>query len=73
MSEKGNNQTLETILSHRSVRRYKEQPIPESVMKTVLHAASRASTTGNMQLYSIIVNQDEEMKKKIAPTAPNTP
>ncbi len=73
MSERESNHTLETILSHRSVRRYKEQPIPESVMEQVLHAATRASTTGNMQLYSIIVNQDEEMKKKIAPAHFNQP
>ena len=73
MSERESNHTLETILSHRSVRCYKEQPIPDSVMEQVLHAATRASTTGNMQRYSIIVNQEEEMKKKIAPAHFNQP
>lgn len=61
------NETLHTLISHRSVRAYTSQPIAEETLQQVLQAASRASTTGNMQLYSIIVNQDEAMKRKIAP------
>lgn len=61
------NETLQTIHAHRSIRAYTEQPISEETLQQVLSAATRASTTGNMQLYSIIVNQDGEMKKRIAP------
>lgn len=67
------NHTLETIHAHRSIRKFTEQPISEEVLQQVLKAASRASTTGNMQLYSIIVNQDAEMKKRIAPAHFNQP
>lgn len=67
------NPTLETLVNHRSVRAYADRPVPEETLQQVLHAATRASTTGNMQLYSIIVNQDAEMKRKIAPAHFNQP
>ena len=67
------NNTLHTILSHRSVRQYSQHPVSEETLRQVLEAATRASTTGNMQLYSIIVNQSEEMKQRIAPAHFNQP
>ena len=35
------------------------------MLTTILESATRASTTGNMQLYSIIVSKDEEMKRRL--------
>ncbi len=55
--------TLQTILSHRTIRKYKNDPLPENVLKDILNAAVRTSTTGNMQVYSIIVTQDPEKKE----------
>jgi nitroreductase len=31
----------------------------------IMEAASRASTTGNMQVYSIVVTSDEEIKRQL--------
>ena len=67
------NPTLGVLMNHRSVRAYADRPIPEETLQQVLQAATRASTTGNMQLYSIIVNRDPEMKRKIAPAHFNQP
>lgn len=58
---------LETLLGHRTIREYSNKPISDDLLTKILEAAVRGSTTGNMQLYSIIVNKDEEMKKKILP------
>ncbi|MBP7102114.1 MAG: nitroreductase family protein [Bacteroidales bacterium] len=58
---------LETILGHKTIREYSNRPIPEEIETKILEAAVRGSTTGNMQLYSIIINKEEEMKKKILP------
>ncbi|MEG1498792.1 MAG: nitroreductase family protein [Bacteroidales bacterium] len=58
---------LSPIFQHRSIRKYKNQAISEEVLHLLLEAGSRASTTGNMQLYSIIVTQDTEQKKALAP------
>lgn len=64
---------LETIMNHRSIRNYKDTPVSEKELNEILEAGTRASTTGNMQLYSVVVTQDEEMKKKLAPTHFNQP
>ena len=45
----------------------------EEVLQQVLKAACCGSTMGNMQLFSIIVTQDEEMKRKMAPFHFNQP
>ena len=56
---------LETIKNHRSIRKYKNTPISNEVLDNILEAASRTSTTGNMQVYSIIVTQDEARKSDL--------
>jgi len=58
-------ETLKTILEHRTIRKYKNEPVSDELLKQLLEAGSRASTTGNMQVYSIIVTRDEERKKKL--------
>lgn len=57
----------DTLLNHRSIRKYKPDPIPNSILDYILEAGIRASTTGNMQLYSIIVTAEDEMKEKLSP------
>ncbi|MDR2009688.1 MAG: NADPH-dependent oxidoreductase [Bacteroidales bacterium] len=59
---------IKEIFEHRSIRKYKNEPIPDNVMTSILNAACRASNTGNMQVYSIIVTTDNEIKKALAPT-----
>ena len=56
-------QMMEPIFSHRSIRKYNPEPVSESQLQTILEAATRASTTGNMQCYSIVVNRDPEVRK----------
>ncbi len=55
------------ILNHRSIRKYKTDKISEETLKLILDAGIRASNTGNMQAYSIIVTQDEAMKNQLLP------
>jgi|WetSurMetagenome_2_1015567.scaffolds.fasta_scaffold90430_2 nitroreductase len=59
------NDTMKTILEHKSIRKFQNKEIDESILNQILEAASRGSTTGNMQVYSIIVTRNEEHKKKI--------
>ncbi len=56
---------LETILNHKSIRKYKTDAIAKKVLDKVLEAGSRASTTGNMQVYSIVVTTDERIKEEL--------
>ena len=55
----------ETIFSHRSIRKYKEKAIDDKIMNDILLAGTRASTTGNMQVYSMVVTKDESIRKKL--------
>jgi nitroreductase len=57
--------TITTILKHKSIRNFKPTLIQDTILNKILEAGTRASTTGNMQVYSIIVTKDEENKKKL--------
>ncbi len=57
---------LNTLLQHRTIRKYTDKDISEELLNTILEAGCRASTTGNMQVYSIVVNRDAAMKKELA-------
>jgi nitroreductase len=50
---------IETIHQHRSIRKYKPDDIPQDLLQEILEAGIRASSSGNMQSYSIIVTQDK--------------
>ena len=55
------------LFKHRSIRKFRPTPIPEEVLRECLEAASRASTCGNMQLYSLVVTRDETLRERLAP------
>jgi nitroreductase len=63
----------EVLFNHRTIRKYKETPIPPEVLRKILEAGTRASTTGNMQVYSIIVTTDSRIKSALAPCHFNQP
>ena len=56
---------IEAIRLHRSIRSYRPDQIKPDLLDQVLHAATRASTTGNMQVYSIVVTQEPDLKKQL--------
>lgn len=58
---------IKAILQHRSIRKYQQKAIPEPLLRSILEAGIRASTTGNMQVYSIVVTTDQEVKEKLLP------
>lgn len=49
----------------RSVRLFEKKEIPDSLINSIIEKAMRAPTCGNMQLYSVIVTREDEMKKKL--------
>lgn len=58
---------MNAIMNHRSIRKYKSTPIDEATINEILLAGTRASTTGNMQVYSIVVTTNPEIKQQLAP------
>ena len=61
------------LFKHRSIRKFRSTPIPEDVLHEILEAASRASTCGNMQLYSVVATRRPESKKALSELHFNQP
>ena len=61
------NDLYDVIHSHRSIRKYRPDPISDDVLARILAAGSRASSSGNMQPYSIIVTTDKNIKEELLP------
>jgi len=53
------------MLAHRSIRRYRPDPVPDDVLHRVLEAGVRASSSGNMQAYSIVVTRDRALRERL--------
>lgn len=62
-----------TYFTRRTIRKYEQREIDNDLLERLLVAGTRSSTTGNMQVYSIIVTRDQEMKKRLAPAHFNQP
>lgn len=59
--------------NRRTIRNYTTQDIPDTLLNELLDIAARASNTGNMQLYSVVVTRDKANKEKLAPAHFNQP
>ncbi len=58
-------ETLETIFTRRSIRRYKNKPIEAEKLIQILKAAMSAPTARNKQSWRFVTVQTEEGKQKI--------
>lgn len=58
---------MDFLFQHRSIRQYKKDEIENGLLNTIIEAGTRASTTGNMQLYSVVVTRDPGNKARLAP------
>lgn len=58
--------TLETILSHRSIRKFTDQPIAPELFETLIDAGRHASTSNHLQCVSIIRVTDSSLRQALA-------
>lgn len=61
------NDISNILLNRRTIRKYSSEPIDENLLNEILEMGCRTSTTGNMQVYSIIITKDAAKKKELAP------
>jgi nitroreductase len=54
------------FLQHRSVRDYSDKEVPESVTEALIGAAQSAATSSNLQLWSVISIQEQDLREQIA-------
>jgi len=64
---------LDVLNNRTTIRKYSDKDVSQELLNEVLEAGCRASTTGNMQVYSIVVTRDSAMKEKLAPSHFNQP
>jgi len=64
---------LNLLNQHRSIRKYTSQEIATELLTELLEVACRASNTGNMQAYSIVVTTDNDIKEQLSPAHFNQP
>lgn len=67
------NETIQVINRRRSVRNYSPESLTTGEKNTILQAAMRAPTAGNLMLYSIIEVDDQAMKERLAETCDHQP
>ena len=63
-------ETIKLMQSHSSVRRFKEQEIPQEDLNEILKAAQMASTWKNFQSYSVILVRSQEKKAALYELVP---
>ena len=56
---------FDVINNHRSIRAYLPDPVPDDLLQELLAAGVRASSSGNMQTYSIIVTRDLQVRQAL--------
>ena len=61
------NDLNDLLLNRRTIRKYSPEPIGDNLLNELLMDGCRSSTTGNMQVYSIIVTRDENKKRELSP------
>ena len=64
---------MDTVKNRRTIRKYQQKDITPDLLNDLLETSFRASTVGNMQVYSVIVTRDAERKAKLAPAHFNQP
>ena len=57
--------TMKAIRERRSIRRYKEEPIPEDVLTEILNAGRLAPSGKNAQPWRFVVVQDDEKRAEM--------
>lgn len=57
----------------KSIRKYKQQNVSDTLLNQLLTEAEHTQTMGNLQLYSVVVTRSEEKKQQLAPAHFNQP
>ena len=66
------NTKLTDFLSRRSIRVYKNDPVPEDLIQVLIACAQSAPTKSNLQQYSILVVKEQSIRSQLAPWCPRT-
>lgn len=60
------NQTIENQLNHRSIRKFKDQSIPQDIVNALVDVARHTATSSFMQAYTIISITDKTIQQELS-------
>jgi len=63
---------MEAIKGRRSIRKYKPDPVPEEVLRTLMEAVRWSPSWANTQCWEVIVVRDPSTKSELATALPKT-
>ncbi|MDO6416703.1 NADPH-dependent oxidoreductase [Sphingomonas sp. BIUV-7] len=63
------NETLDTLIAHRSVRAYLPQALPVGTVELLVAAAQSAASSSNLQPWSVVAVEDPARKARLASLA----
>ncbi|MDF2521809.1 MAG: Oxygen-insensitive nitroreductase [Clostridia bacterium] len=63
------NETINLLLNHMSIRRYKDKPVDRETVNTIIKCAQMAPTSSHFQAYTIIEIQDSAKREFLAKAA----
>ena len=61
------------FIKRKTIRKYTDRDVSDTLIESLLEQAAHAPTTGNMQLYSVIVTRTPEARKALSPLHFNQP
>ena len=67
MTHRKKTAVYKAIISRRTIRRFKQKPIPESILKRLINAARLAPSASNLQPLEFIIIKDKDICAKIFP------
>jgi len=59
------NETIQQLINHRSIRKYDNRPLTTEQLHTIISAGQSASTSSNMQAYSIVRITDPLIRQQL--------
>ena len=60
------NPVLETLIGHRTVRHFLPKPLPEGAIELIVAAAQSASSSSNLQVWSLVTVENPETKARLS-------
>lgn len=64
---------IDVLMAHRSVRAFKPEPLAPGVLERLVTAGTRASTSSNMQAYTVISVTEPKLKERLAKLSADQP
>ncbi|MBO4379778.1 MAG: nitroreductase family protein, partial [Muribaculaceae bacterium] len=58
---------MEYFSSRRTIRKYQNKRVEDNIIEQIVADATHCPTTGNMQLYSVVITRDRDIINALSP------